>query len=120
MPADYKSTLEELVTARNEARETLKELHGLLKDCKQAKAEIRSMLNHGTAIMVLECINESMDREIEKIRKHLEHNVEQATVKVMTRFDSVARHLEEREDELNGLSRELITYLKRNNKEKSE
>lgn len=100
MPADYKSTLEELAAARDEAKEVLRELHGVLKDCKRAKAEVVSLLHRGTAILVLECLNETIDKQINEAGIAMNQIINDASDKVAKRFNEVARQLEQHEEHL--------------------
>lgn len=100
MPPDYKSTLDELVKAREEAREVLKELHGVLKDCKRAKAEVVQLLNRGTAIMVMTCLNEELDKVVDKVDVHLGHTIDEAVKRVATRFSELTTILDLRQEQL--------------------
>lgn len=97
MPKEI-SSLDQLIEAREEAREVLRELHGVLKDCKRAKAEIVQLLNRGTAVLVLSCLNEELDHTVEKVSIHLGHTIDEAVIKVMTRFNQLSSLLDEREE----------------------
>lgn len=97
---DYKSTLDELVAAREQAREVLRELHGVMKDCKRAKAEVVALLQRGTAMMVLEALNEELDKAVKSVSIHLTHVIDEASKQVLARFTEVAKQLEVHEESL--------------------
>lgn len=60
----YIDTLNQLVAARDEARATLVELHGVLKDLRQERAEIRELLRRGSTVLVVTAVTHALEEQI--------------------------------------------------------
>lgn len=76
-------TLAQLVEARNEARQTLAELHGLLKDLRRERAEIKELLNKGATRLVVTAVYASLQEELPRMSEELTRRFEE-------RFDRIA------------------------------
>lgn len=90
-------TLAALVAARDEAREILRELHGVIKDAKQAKKEIADLLQQGTTLLVLSAVEAALEKHIEITTNRFQQAVNDGTDKFKFQLSQLSASVRERE-----------------------
>lgn len=80
-------TLNQLIQAREEARAVLAEMHGLLKDLRQERADIKDLLSKGAVNLVMASINANLEVQIPKMMGDLREDLNYATERLERKWN---------------------------------
>jgi len=101
-------SLAALVAARDEAREMIREIHGVIKDAKQAKKEIIEILEQGANVLVMLHVNRAIEEKVNFVDKRMAEVVEISSNQVRSNVQKIAETLKEHTDYVEDLAQTVL------------